>query len=129
MLPTMIDLNDLLTKAGLDPATVMVMRHRPAEKDLRAVLPWLAAERHAVYNAFQCNHSEVVEKALSKARYLASFIGHEAGRAVFVGVYEVASYEVVSVDRFWALPGNAELRVLGINGPRISAILSGSICS
>lgn len=93
---TMIDLNDLLTKAGLDPATVMVMRHRPMEKDLRAVLPWLAAERHAVYNAFQSNHSEVVEKALSRARYLASFIGHEAGRAVFVGVCEVASYEVVS---------------------------------
>ncbi len=118
MLPSMIDLNDLLTKSGLDPATVMVMRHRPAEKDLRAVLPWLAAERPAVYNAFQCNHSEVVEKALSKARYLVSFIGHEAGRAVFVGVYEVARYEVVSVDRFWALPGNAELRVLGISGPK-----------
>ena len=64
----MIELNDLLSKAGLDPATVMVMRHRPSEKELRAVLPWLAAERHAVYNAYQSNHGEVVEKALAKAR-------------------------------------------------------------
>ncbi|MGE8286615.1 MAG: GIY-YIG nuclease family protein [Stenotrophomonas sp.] len=114
----MIELNDLLAKAGLDPATVMVMRHRPTEKELRAVLPWLAAERSEVYNAFQSNHGEVVEKALSKARYLASFIGHEAGCAVFIGLYEVAGYQVVSAEQFWTLPGNPELRLLGTRGPK-----------
>lgn len=113
-----IELNDLLAKAGVDPATVMVMRHRPTEKELRAVLPWLAAEQHAVYNAYQSNHGEVVERALAKARYLASFIGHEAGRAVFVGVYAVAGHQVVPAERFWSLPGNPELRELGTKGPK-----------
>jgi len=114
----MIELNDLLAKAGLDPMSVMVMRHRPTERELREVLPWLAAERHEVYNAFQSNHGEVVERALSKARYLASFIGQEAGSAVFVGLYEVLGYEVVSAERFWSLPGNPELRQLGTKGPK-----------
>lgn len=114
----MIEFNDLLIKAGLDPAVVMVMRHRPTEKELRAVLPWLAAERHEVYNAYQSNHGEVVEKALARAKYLASFIGHESGRAVFVGMYEVAGYEQVAARQFWTLPGNAELRQLGTRGPK-----------
>ncbi|WP_421569971.1 GIY-YIG nuclease family protein [Stenotrophomonas sp. PD6] len=114
----MFELNDLLAKAGLDPLQVMVMRHRPTEKELRAVLPWLAAERPEVYNAYQSNHGEVVEKALSKAGYLASFIGHEPGRAVFVGLYEIAGVEEVTVDRFWSLPNNQELCRLGTRGPK-----------
>lgn len=114
----MLELNDLLAKTGLDPAAVMVMRHRPTEKDLRAVLPWLAAERHEVYNAFQSNHGEVVEKALTKARYLASFIGHEPGRAVLVGIYEVVDWTTVTASKFWQLPGNAQLRELGTRGPK-----------
>ncbi|WP_211259283.1 GIY-YIG nuclease family protein [Stenotrophomonas koreensis] len=114
----MIEFNDLLIKAGLDPSEVMVMRHRPTEKELRAVLPWLAAERQELYNAFQSNHGEVVEKALTRAKYLASFIGHESGRAVFVGLYEVAGHEQVTVQHFWALPGNAELQQLGTRGPK-----------
>lgn len=113
----MIEFNDLLIKAGLEPSDVMVMRHRPAEKELRAVLPWLAAERHGIYNAYQSNHSDVVEKALARSKYLASFIGHESGRAVFVGLYEVAGYEAVTVQQFWALPENAELQQLGMRGP------------
>lgn len=113
-----IELNDMLSKAGMDPATVMVMRHRPTEIELRAVLPWLAVERHVVYNAYQSNHGEVVEKALAKACYLASFIGHEAGRALFVGVYAVAGYQVLPARRFWSLPGNPELRELGTKGPK-----------
>jgi hypothetical protein len=49
----MLELNDLLVKAGLDPARVMIMRHRPTEKELRALLPWMAAERHEVFNVYQ----------------------------------------------------------------------------
>ncbi|MCW4455111.1 GIY-YIG nuclease family protein [Flavobacterium sp. MXW15] len=114
----MLELNDLLAKAGIDPKQVMVMRHRPTEKELRAVLPWLAAERHEVYNAYQSQHGPKVEAALAKARYLASFIGHAPGRAVFVGLYEVAGHRRVAADAFWTLPGNAELRELGTRGPQ-----------
>lgn len=111
------EFNDLLQKQGLDPADVMIMRHRPTERELRKVLPWLAVERHDLYNAYQRHHGPVVEKALSRAKYLASFIGHEAGRAVFVGLYAVTGFREVTTREFWKLPGNPELRELGSRGP------------
>jgi hypothetical protein len=48
-----MDFKDLLTKQGLDLAKVMVMRHRPTEVEMRRVLPWLAAEKPEVFNAYQ----------------------------------------------------------------------------
>ncbi len=113
----MLELNDLLIKAGIDPKLVMVMRHRPTERELRAVLPWLAAERHEVYNAYQSQHGPKVEAALAKAQWLASFIGHEPGRAVLAGIYAVAGHRTVSASEFWSLPGNTQLRELGTRGP------------
>src|SRR5436190_21133983 len=38
-------LSDLLTGKGIDPEQVLVLRHRPHERQLNKVLPWLAAER------------------------------------------------------------------------------------
>jgi hypothetical protein len=41
-----MNLNHLLAAEGIDPTHrkhVLVMRHRPAERALRKVLPWLAA--------------------------------------------------------------------------------------
>lgn len=49
----MICFNDLLHKAEIDPKTVLVMRHRPTEAGLRKVLPWFAAERPEMFNAYQ----------------------------------------------------------------------------
>lgn len=114
----MIELNDLLTKAGLDPMGIMVMRHRPTEKDLREVLPWLAAERPDVYNAFQSNHGETVETSLSRATHLVSFIGHEPRHAVFVGIYTVDGAKRTSASEFWKIPHNDTLRSLGTRGPK-----------
>jgi hypothetical protein len=113
----MIALDDLLYKAGVDPRNVMVMRHRPTEKALRQVLPTLAAERHEIYNTYQCQHGETVEKALSRASHLASFIGHEAGRALFVGLYAVAGFRRIGAAQYWRMPGNAELKAHGTRGP------------
>ncbi|KAB8192530.1 GIY-YIG nuclease family protein [Lysobacter maris] len=96
----------------------MVMRHRPTEKALRDALPTLAAERHEIYNAYQCQHGETVENALAKASHLVSFIGHQAGRAMFIGLYEVAGFKRIDVKQYWRMPGNAELRALGTRGPK-----------
>ena len=74
-------LNDLLRAKGIDPTTVLVMRHRPFEPELNKVLPWLAAERPDVFNAYQQTQSEKVERAMRNAKYVASFIGHEGGKA------------------------------------------------
>jgi hypothetical protein len=71
-----MNLNDLLKAEQLDPETTLVLRHVPGERDLRKVLPWLAAERAAVFNAYQQTQSPKVEKQMQKAKYVVSFILH-----------------------------------------------------
>jgi hypothetical protein len=77
-----MDLNDLLQKQGIDPAQVIVLRHRPSEPKFNKVFPWLAADRPDWFNAYQQTQGERVEKAMMGAAYLASFIGHEPGNPV-----------------------------------------------
>lgn len=113
-----LELNDLLLKCDIDPSTVMVMRHRPTEKALRKALPWLAAERPDVYNAYQCGHSEVVENSLAKKEWLASFIGHAPGRALFVGLYRIAGQRRITAATFRRNPLNMELYEIGSYGPQ-----------
>ena len=72
-----MELNDMLVKKGINPESVLVLRHRPTEPELRKVLPWLAAEQPQIYNAYQQTQTPKVEKAMIRAEYLASFIGHE----------------------------------------------------
>jgi hypothetical protein len=107
-------LNDLLQSKGIDPETVLVMRHRPPEPELNKVLPWLAADRPEVFNAYQQSHGEKVEKAVTTAKFIASFIGHEAGKALFVGLFTVNGWKPLSRDEFWRNPQNAELRKFGM---------------
>lgn len=59
-----MNLNDLLTKQGIDPMRVIVMRHRPTERELRKVLPWLVHEKPEVFNAYQQMHGRRQEAAL-----------------------------------------------------------------
>lgn len=113
----MLDLNDLLGKAGVNAAECMVMRHRPTEPALRQALMWLAEDQPAVFNAYQQSHGPVVEKSLAKARWLASFIGHRAGQAVFVGLYSVAGFRQITDAQFWSIKENKQLQTLGTRGP------------
>ncbi len=114
----MIELNDLLEKEGLDPKMGIVMRHRPTEPELRKALPWFAAEEPDLYNAYQCQHHETVERALGRAAYLASFIGHEPGKALFVGVYRVDGWRNMTGKRWAALETSRRLVQLGDRGPQ-----------
>jgi hypothetical protein len=112
-----IDLNDILSKVGLDPSRVLVMRHRPSENSLRKILPWLAQEQHDLYNAYQSQHGARTEAALKKASHLASFIGDEVAKARFVGVYSVESFKEKSLRDFFAIPQNLALRGYGADFP------------
>lgn len=102
--------NDLLIKQGIDQRQVLVLRHRPPEPKLRKVLPWLAEVKPDVYNAYQQTQREKVEKSVLKASYVASFIGHEAGKALFVGLYSVGSTRRISRREFWCIPAYVEMR-------------------
>ncbi len=109
--------NDLLKLKGIDPSTVLVMRHRPFEPELRKVLPWLAAERPATYNAYQQTQvSPRSEGALQRAQFLASFIGHQSRKAVFVGLYRRGSAEPLTFEQYWSKPEYLEMKPFGIRG-------------
>jgi hypothetical protein len=111
-----ITLNDLLVRAGLDPKDVLVLRHSPNELELKKVLPWLAAEKPDVYNAYQQTQGQRVEKAMLTARYVASLIGHQPTKALFIGLYKMGESRPLTREEFWRVPAYAELRPLGMRG-------------
>jgi hypothetical protein len=119
-------LNDLLAEHKISPREVLVLRHRPKEPALRKALPWLALERPDLYNAYQQSQYLKVEKAFTRVKYVASFIGIDPGTALFVGLYTVKSWRPVSFERYWKIRANKELHenfgMEGFSGERPSAL-------
>lgn len=111
-----MDLNSLLLSFGIDPEDVVVLRHRPPEPELRKVLPWLAAERPSIFNAYQQTQGEKLEKVMQATRYVCSFIGHEPAKALFVGLYEIGNSKPISYRQYWAIPAYQEMKALGMKG-------------
>lgn len=111
-----MDFNDLLIKENIDPKTVLVMRHRPSEPELRKVLPWLAAERPETYNAYQQTQGLKTENAMKRADYVASFIGHEARKALFIGLYQRHKSKPLTYKQYWNLSPYKEMKNFGLLG-------------
>lgn len=114
-----MELNDLLRKHEIDPAKTIVMRHRPDEPGLRKVLPWMVHERPAVFNAYQQSHSGQQEESLRKLAgdgWVASFLGVNAGEAIFCGLYRIHGCEEIHRKQFWAIQENETLREHGMLG-------------
>lgn len=111
-----MNFTDLLRAKDIDPGDVIVLRHRPFEPELRKVLPWLAAEKPDVYNAYQQTQGEKLEKAMLGVKYVASFIGHEPGRAVFVGLYEIGDSKPLTFEQYWKVPAYVEMKAFGMRG-------------
>jgi hypothetical protein len=109
-------LNDLLQGREIAPDSVIVMRHRPSEAELNKVLPWLASEKPEVFNAYQQSQGEKVERAMQGAKYIAAFIGRDAGKAIFVGLYAIGATKPVTREEFWRIPANLELQKFGMRG-------------
>lgn len=112
----MLDFNSLLTQVDVDPQQTLVVRHFPVEDALRRILPWLVVERPELWLAYQQIQWTSLEKAMTKARFIASFIGQEPGKATFAGLYRIGEHQVLDHAGYWALPGNAELQTLGMTG-------------
>jgi hypothetical protein len=111
-----MNLKDLLLGKGIDPQHVLVFRHRPLESELNKVLPWLAAERQDVFNAYQQSQTKQVEQEMTHAQYVAAFIGHEPGKALFVGLYSVKGWKPITPEEYWQIPANVELKKFGVEG-------------
>lgn len=106
----------LLANQGFQPESVLVMRHRPRESELRRILPWLATDQPSLYNAYQQHQGASAESSLRRAKHLASFIGDKPGKAVFVGLYANGGNRPITAEEFSRIPANKTLRELGMKG-------------
>ena len=114
-----MDLNLLLKSKGIDPHEVIVMRHRPKEPKLAKVIGWLAAERPELFNAYQQTQGAKEEAGLLRLvgkGYVASFIAHGAGRALFVGLYRIGETTTLTADDYWKVPAYVELKEFDMQG-------------
>ncbi len=94
-----------------------MLRHRPPEPELHKALPRLAAQRPDVFNAYQQTQGAKVEKVMKAIPYVASFIGHEAGKALFVGLYSVGVTKPLTREEYWQVPAFIEMKEkYGIKG-------------
>src|SRR2546428_7736940 len=107
-----MNLNDLFRAKEFEPEQILVLRHRPHEPGLRKVLPWIAGERPDVFNAYQQTQGEKLEKVMEAMKsngYIASFIGHEQGKAVLVGLYSLSNSKPITNMPYWQIPASALL--------------------
>ena len=114
-----MDFNKLLLDKAIDPKQVLVLRHRPSEPQLNKVLPWLAAEKPDLFNAYQQTQGEKLERVMRPMEgsgYVASFIGHEAGKALFVGLYSIGKSKRLTRDEYRNHPAHIQLRTHGMKG-------------
>lgn len=112
--------NELLTRSGIALSDVLVFRHRPAEPAINRIFEWLVAERPDLFDSYQSTHAPKTEAALSRARYLASFIRHTPKTALFVGLSDVASSHSITLAEALARPRHRELMALGLQGDKAS---------
>jgi len=110
-------LNDILKLQHIDPNDVIVLRHRPSERQLRRALPWLAVEAPEVFNAYQQTQGPVVEKAfrnLENRGHVVSFLGLDAKSAVFVGLYRIGASKALTRKQYLQSAAYIELRKHGM---------------
>lgn len=111
----MLDFHAMLELAKFDPAEVLAVRHAPVEKSLRQILPSLVVERPDLFLAHQRIQWPALEKAMTRAKYVASFLGQEPTRATFAGIFRIGEWETLDYEGFQKFPGNSELEQRGMS--------------
>lgn len=114
-----MEFNDLLLGKNINPENVLLLRHRPWEQQLNKVFPWIAATRPDLFNAYQQVQGirlETVMHKLEYTGYIASFLGREAGKALFIGLYAIKGSTPLTYDEYWNINANVELKAFGMDG-------------
>jgi hypothetical protein len=111
-----VQLNDLLAASGIDPAEVIVLRHPALKPALQRTMAGIVVNRPDLLRTYQGVQSGSLARSLPKARYIAAFLGLRPGAATFAGIYTVGDARPLSSAEFWALPGQDELKALGLKG-------------
>jgi hypothetical protein len=79
----------------------------------------LGLDEGEVFNAYQQTQRPKLEstmKDMAGTGYLAAFIGHEPGKALFVGLYSIGTSLPLSYEQYWRKPANVELKQFGHAG-------------
>ena len=119
-----LTLGDLISSGGLTASTAVVVRHRPIERKLQAVLPWLVADRPDLFQVYQSFQERRAAACLMRRAHLISFLGLEPGRAVFAGAFQIGDATPVSEEIFQGTPGQAELFELGQSRSTVSSTIT-----
>lgn len=99
-----MDFNDLLQKADIEPASVLIMRHRPSDPLLRKALRRLALEDEKSFIDYQSSHGPRTEAALKRVKFIASFVADGSNRALFVGLFGITGSATVEGSRWLSNP-------------------------
>jgi hypothetical protein len=120
--PKLPTFSELLTQTGIDPKSVLVMRHRPREESLNFAFDSVAAEHPELFNHYQSFQSPREEGMLKRAKFLAAFIRHGPTAALFVGLYQVKGFSLSTRGKINSGPDFSRLAELGMgdysNGDR-----------
>ena len=77
----------------------------------------MAAERPDTFNAYQqSQQNSKVEGAFKKASYISSLIGHESGKALFVGLFRRGDWRQMGCEEYWNVPAYKEMKAFGMQG-------------
>ena len=114
----MLDFRALLAMAFVDAAEVLLIRHTAQDPRLAQILPWLVHERPELFTTYQRIQWRAAERSMLKARYVAAFIGLNAGEAVYAGLSRIVGHSSVEAGDYEAFPGNAELMGYGMRSDR-----------
>lgn len=116
-----LTLNELLVRSGLNLEETLVFRHRPMEPQLNRVFDVIVGEHSDLFDCYQSSHGPRTEAALSKAKFLASFVRFGPGLALFAGLYRVAGSRSLTVEEHRSNPCHQQLIELGMGGAFASA--------
>lgn len=113
----MLNLNDLLEKAGIDPRSrsdaVLVARHSSRIPAKLAALKLSATGDRAVFETYQSTQRKLRrENQIATARYLVSCIANRADTAVFIGLYLIGARRPLSAAEYRAQPHMVRLLAL-----------------
>lgn len=85
--------NALLDHAGVSPSDVTLLFHTTTLPILRRMLPWLAAERPDLFDAYQSVHSLTAERTLANRPLVAAFVPIDRDDMAFVALYRILAMQ------------------------------------
>jgi len=107
-----VEFNDILRGAGIDPAEVGLILHKPGDPHLRRMVCHIAADRPDLFAAYQGTHAAVQEATLKARRIAASFVMAESGQLTFVGLYQQTGWQDLSAEALDVRPDMQALQRL-----------------